>query len=76
MTERIEGWFRCEFCGHNAMPSDSEFSVRVRGATLLSRTLFQVGRRRQAMSFQTVRGGLRVKDLASLAGAESSRESK
>jgi len=25
MTERIEGWFRCESCGHNAMPLDAEF---------------------------------------------------
>ena len=25
LTERIEGWFRCESGGHNAMPSDSEF---------------------------------------------------
>ena len=25
MAERIEGWFRCENCGHNAMPLDAEF---------------------------------------------------
>lgn len=26
MAERIEGWFRCESCGHNAMPLDPEFN--------------------------------------------------
>jgi Zn finger protein HypA/HybF involved in hydrogenase expression len=25
MTEQIEGWFRCESCGHNVMPLDLEF---------------------------------------------------
>jgi hypothetical protein len=25
MTERIEGWYRCEICGHNVMPLDPEF---------------------------------------------------
>jgi hypothetical protein len=25
MIERIQGWFRCESCGHNAMPHDPDF---------------------------------------------------
>jgi hypothetical protein len=25
MTERIERWFQCQSCGHNAMPLDPEF---------------------------------------------------
>jgi hypothetical protein len=25
MIERVEGWFRCDICGHNAMPLDPEF---------------------------------------------------
>ena len=25
MTERIEGWFRCESCAHNVMPLDPAF---------------------------------------------------
>src|SRR5215471_21093394 len=25
MTERVEGWFQCDGCGHNAMPLDPKF---------------------------------------------------
>jgi len=25
MLERVEGWFQCDICGHNAMPLDPEF---------------------------------------------------
>jgi len=25
MLERVEGWFQCDGCGHNAMPLDPEF---------------------------------------------------
>lgn len=25
MVERVEGWFRCDDCGHNMMPLDPEF---------------------------------------------------
>lgn len=25
MGERVEGWFRCDGCGHNAMPLDPDF---------------------------------------------------
>jgi hypothetical protein len=26
MVERVEGWFRCDICGHNVMPLDPEFT--------------------------------------------------
>jgi hypothetical protein len=26
MVERVEGWFRCDICGHNTMPLDPEFT--------------------------------------------------
>jgi hypothetical protein len=39
MLERIEGWFRCDICGHNAMPLDSEFTCACSNATLLSHIL-------------------------------------
>lgn len=26
MVERVEGWFRCDICGHNAMPLDPDFT--------------------------------------------------
>jgi len=26
MTLRIEGWYQCDGCGHNAMPLDAEFN--------------------------------------------------
>lgn len=40
MVARIEGWFQCESCGHNAMPLDPGFQCACARCTLpLSPTL-------------------------------------
>ena len=39
MQERVEGWFRCESCGHDVMPLDPEFQCTCSKCAAVFRSL-------------------------------------